>query len=78
LIGANGSVDTSTALTNVFNENNPRSVATQNGTSFYISGQGASSSDTATQGVFFALKGASTATQIYGTVYTRTVSIQNK
>ncbi len=40
LIGANGSVDTSTALTGVFNENNPRSVATVNGSAFYIAGQG--------------------------------------
>ncbi|HTW73473.1 MAG TPA: hypothetical protein VMD56_00960 [Steroidobacteraceae bacterium] len=40
LIGADGSVDTSTAITGVFNENNPRSVYTENGTSFYISGQG--------------------------------------
>jgi hypothetical protein len=76
LVGANGSVDTSTALTGVFNENNPRSVATANGSSFYLSGQGASKSDAATQGVFFALKGATTATQVYGTVDTRTVSIQ--
>jgi hypothetical protein len=40
LIGANGSVNTTTAITGVFNENNPRSVYTENGTSFYISGQG--------------------------------------
>jgi hypothetical protein len=48
-----------------------------NGTSFYISGQGASKSDTATQGVFLAQLGATSATQIYSTVDTRTVSIQN-
>jgi hypothetical protein len=74
LVGANGSVDTSTALYNVFNQNNPRSVATVNGSSFYISGQG---NATANQGLFIAQKGASSATQIYGTVDTRTVSIQN-
>jgi hypothetical protein len=45
LIGANGSVNTTTALTGVFNQNNPRSVATVDGTSFYISGQGASKTD---------------------------------
>ncbi len=42
LISANGSVDSSTALTNVFSGNNPRSVYTVNGTSFYVSGQGTS------------------------------------
>ena len=40
LIGGNGSVNTTTALTGVFNENNPRSVVTVNGSSFYVSGQG--------------------------------------
>jgi hypothetical protein len=77
LIGANGSVDTSTALTGVFNENNPRSVATVDGSSFYISGQGASKTDTTTQGLFFALKGATTATPIDTSYDTRTVEIQN-
>ncbi len=76
LIGPNGSVNTSTALTGVFNENNPRSVATQNGTSFYISGQG-EKNDTTTQGLFYAPLGATNATQIYGTVDTRAVEIQN-
>jgi len=74
LVGANGSVDTSTKLYNVFSGNNPRSVATVDGSSFYISGQGSSTAD---QGVFYATKGASSATQIYGTVDTRTVSVQN-
>lgn len=75
LISANGNVDTSTALLNVFNENNPRSVATVNGSSFYVSGEGVSG-DT-TNGVFYALKGASSATPI-NTIYdTRFVSIQN-
>jgi hypothetical protein len=64
LIGANGSVDTSTALTNVFNGNNPRSVYTVNGTSFYISGQGTSGDSTG--GVFYATKGATTAAPITG------------
>jgi hypothetical protein len=77
LIGANGSVDTSTALTGVFNENNPRSVATVNGTSFYISGQGASKTDTTTQGLFYATRGATTATAIDTSFDTRTVEIQN-
>jgi PEP-CTERM motif len=78
LIGANGAVNTSTALTGVFNENNPRSATTANGTTIYVSGQGATKTDTATQGVFVANVGATTPTaQIYNTVDTRTVSIQN-
>jgi hypothetical protein len=76
LIGANGSVDTSTALTGVFNQNNPRSVATVDGTSFYVSGQGASKTDP-TQGVFLATLGATTATPIDNSTDTRVVSIFN-
>jgi hypothetical protein len=76
LIGANGSVDTSTALTGVFNTNNPRSVTTVDGSSFYVSGQGASKTDP-TQGVFYALKGATTATAIDNSTDTRVVSIVN-
>jgi hypothetical protein len=64
LISANGSVDTSTALTNVFSGNNPRSVYTVNGTSFYVSGQGTSGDSTG--GVFYAPLGATTATSITG------------
>ncbi len=62
LIGTNGSVDTTTALTGVFNTNNPRSVATVDGSSFYVSGQGVTGDGTG--GVFYALKGATTATAI--------------
>ena len=76
LIGANGSVDTSTALTGVFNMNNPRSVATVDGTSFYVSGQGASEGDS-TEGVFYTTLGATTATSIDGSTDTRAVSILN-
>ncbi|MGO9444295.1 MAG: PEP-CTERM sorting domain-containing protein [Thiobacillaceae bacterium] len=76
LIGVNGSVDTSTALTGVFNTNNPRSVATLDGTSFYVSGQGASKTDS-TQGVFYATLGATTATPIDTSTDTRVVSIVN-
>jgi hypothetical protein len=72
-IGTNGSIDTTTALYNVFDTNNPRSVATVNGSSFYISGQGVSG-DT-TEGVFFALKGASSATAVNTTFDTRSVEI---
>lgn len=63
LIGSDASVDTSTSLTGVFNKNNPRSVATVDGSSFYVSGQGATSGD-GTGGVFYATKGATTATAI--------------
>ena len=64
LIGANGSVDTTTAISGVFNQNNPRSVYTTDGTSFYISGQG---NDDSTGGVFYVSKlGATTATAITG------------
>ena len=76
LIGANGSVDTSTALTGVFNQNNPRSVATVDGSSFYISGQGSSKTDP-TQGVFYTTLGSNAATVIDNSTDTRVVSIIN-
>lgn len=76
LIGGNGSVDTSTALTGVFNQNNPRSVATVDGTSFYVSGQGATEGDP-TEGVAYATLGATTATVIDNSTDTRVVSIFN-
>lgn len=71
----NGTVDTSTALYNVFNTNNPRSVATVNGSEFWISGQGVKG-DT-TQGVFAAVDGASSATPIDTATDTRTAEIYN-
>lgn len=78
-INARSQVDTSTALFNAFDKNNPRSVATVNGTSFYVAGQGASKTDTATQGVFYVKDGTtSTApTQITGQSDFRSVTIQN-
>ncbi len=76
LIGGNASIDTSTALTGVFNTNNPRSAATVDGSSFYVSGQGASKTDP-TQGVFYATRGATTATAIDNSTDTRVVSIVN-
>ncbi|MDR3439634.1 PEP-CTERM sorting domain-containing protein [Telmatospirillum sp.] len=76
LIGANGSVDTSTALTGVFNTNNPRSATTVDGSSFYVSGQAASKTDS-TQGVFYAKRGATTATAVDTSTDTRVVSIVN-
>ena len=74
-IGATGTVDDSTNLLGVFNTNNPRSVATINGTTFYVSGQGVSGSTT--QGVFVAADGASSATAIDTATDTRTVEIYN-
>jgi hypothetical protein len=76
LIGADGSVDTSTSLTGVFNQNNPRSATTVDGSSFYVSGQGASKTDP-TQGVFLAARGATTATPIDTSTDTRVASIVN-
>jgi hypothetical protein len=76
LIGTNGGTDTSTALTGVFNTNNARNAATVDGSSFYVSGQGASKTDP-TQGVFYATRGATTATAIDNTTDTRAVSIVN-
>lgn len=70
LIGANGSADTSTALTGVFNTNNPRAAATVDGTSFYVSGQGVTGDGTG--GVFYATKGATTATAINANTTTPT------
>jgi len=79
LIRANGSIDTTTQLYNAFNTNNPRSVATVDGSSFYIAGQGASKTDTATQGVFTVQRGVTTSapTQVTGASDYRSVSIQN-
>jgi len=52
LIDANGNVNSSTGIYNVFNTNNPRSVyVLANGTNAYISGQGSGSD--ATGGVFY-------------------------
>ena len=76
LIGGNGSVDTTTALTGVFNTNNPRSAVTVDGTSFYVSGQGASKTDP-TQGVFLANLGATTATVIDNSTDTRALAISS-
>ena len=64
LIGANATIDTTTALNNIFNTNNPRSVYTANGTSFYVSGQGNSGDNTG--GVFYTTLGSSSATSITG------------
>jgi hypothetical protein len=78
LIGTNTSVDTTTALTDIYNSNNPRSVVTVDGTSFYTSGQGPTNSSTDTmQGVAYATLGASSATIIDDSSDTRSLHIFN-
>ncbi|HEY4174512.1 MAG TPA: hypothetical protein VGM42_15885, partial [Rhodopila sp.] len=74
-ISYNGTVDSSTALYNVFNTNNPRSVTTVNGSVFYIAGQGVKG-DT-TQGLFLAHDGANSATAIDTSSDARTAEIYN-
>jgi hypothetical protein len=56
LIDANGSVNTSTAIYNIYNTNNPRSIYTLDGVNAYVSGQGSGSD--ATGGVFLTPLGA--------------------
>ncbi len=63
-IDANGNVNSSTALYNVFSGNNPRSVYSSTGTTFYVSGQGTSGDSTG--GVFYATLGSHSATAITG------------
>jgi hypothetical protein len=63
-IDGNGNVNSSTAVTNVFNGNNPRSVYSATGNTFYISGQGTSGDNTG--GVFYTTLGSHSATAITG------------
>lgn len=74
-INAVGTIDTSTALYNVFNTQNPRSVNTVDGSAFWISGQGIKASTN--QGVFYTTDGSSSATAIYTASDTRTAIIYN-
>lgn len=55
LIDAYGNVNSTTGLYNIYDNNNPRSAYTANGTSVYVSGQGNSD---ATGGVFYSAVGA--------------------
>jgi hypothetical protein len=64
LIDPYGNVNSSTALYNIFNANNPRSTYTADGTHIYVSGQGTSGD--ATGGVFYTTLGSSSATTITG------------
>jgi hypothetical protein len=52
LVDANGNVNSSSALYNVFDTNNPRSAFTTSGTEIYVSGQGNSVTLDNTGGVF--------------------------
>jgi len=87
-INANGQVDTSTAENDdVYNTNNPRSVYSPNGTTFYISGQGSGTKVngvyTDQGGIYTTTKGNNTATggaaptPIYTVVSTRDVTQYN-
>ncbi len=60
LIDANGNVSSSTAVYNIYNTNNPRSVFSTSGTTAYFSGQGSGSD--LTGGVFYVPVGVTTAT----------------
>jgi autotransporter passenger strand-loop-strand repeat protein len=71
-INYSGAVDTTTALTGVYNGNNPRSVVAD-GTTYWISGQG-KSGDT-TQGVFTTTDGSNTATALNTATDTRIAEI---
>ncbi len=80
-IDADGDVNTSTVLNDVYNTNNPRSAYSPDGTSFYISGQGAGKSDEG--GIYTTTLGTNTTTggqaptPIYNVVSTRTVTQYN-
>ena len=51
LIDANGNINSATAVFNIFDGNNPRSIFTADGTTAYVSGQGTDGD--ATAGVFY-------------------------
>jgi len=75
---ATGAVDTSTVLNDIYNTNNPRAVYSPDGTSLYLSGQGANASDEG--GLYLTSKGTNTTTggaaptPIFNAVSTRTIT----
>lgn len=73
-ISYDGTIDSSTAVYNIYNTNNPRSVITVDGKSFYLSGQGAKDG---TQGVFYVTDGSTAATAIDTATDTRDIEIYN-
>ncbi|MDC8784681.1 PEP-CTERM sorting domain-containing protein [Roseateles koreensis] len=74
-ISAAGTVNTSTAIYNFANTNNPRSVATQDGSSFYVAGQGVKGDST--QGLQYVVAGSSSGTVINAGTDMRTASFVN-
>ena len=66
VIGADGGVNSSTALYNVYNGNNPRSVVSADGHTIYVSGQGTGNDGDLTGGVFKATLGSGATTAITG------------
>jgi hypothetical protein len=64
LIDPYGNINSSTAILNIFNANNPRSMYTADGVNIYVSGQGTSGDTTA--GVFYTTLSSSSATSIVG------------
>jgi hypothetical protein len=82
LVDGNGKVNSSTELNDVYSTNNPRSVYSANGSTFYISGQG--DGNTGDQGTFYGPIGLNTVTSqgsspadIYNSVQTRYVTAFN-
>jgi hypothetical protein len=77
LVDANGNVNTSTVINDLYSTNNPRSVYSPDGSTLYLSGQGSGTTD---QGIYLTTTGtntvtnpASTPTTIYNTLDTRTL-----
>jgi hypothetical protein len=58
-VGYNGVANISTQFNDIYNQNNPRSVWSANGTVFYVAGQGNSTND---QGIFTVKAGSNTVT----------------
>jgi hypothetical protein len=80
LVDGNGNVNSSTELNDVYSTNNPRSVYSSTGTTFYISGQGDGNNND--QGIFYGNVGLNTTvsgapTGIYNAEDTRTVDAYN-
>lgn len=69
LIDANGNVNSTTALYNVFDQNNIRSTFTADGTSVYVSGQGSTATENGTSG------GSSTLDATGGVFYSPTGAV---
>ena len=74
VIGADGSIDATTALTDAYNNNSFRSAASTNGTDIWLAGNGSAG----TAGVRYTTKGSTTSTQLSASVANiRVVNIFN-